>query len=941
MTHSTTDANLLAAFLDDGNPDAFALLARCHAHFVHAAARRLAPQDADDITQSVFLLLAQKKPRLTEKTLPPWLHKTTRYAALNANKLRRRRQHHEYQAGAAMLSQTPPAEILDEPTAHQSRALLDHALAKLPAADRAVLLLRHLEGKSLEQTAAALHISPAAASKRSTRALEKLRALLTRRGTPLSAAALAALLATESAHAAPPALLASLTTPTSSATALAHLTAKSLLGAKMKLAAALTTSTAAAALAAWALSAALAQSPPATAPAMAATSPAPTGDLLVVAYSLVLDAKTADRLRALSAPSPSQSNFFETRTAHMADIRKLLHDSALATSSLTWNSQVSEIPPARPLPWDGRWTLQELYSDAIRRPAGTALIGANFSDNFDAGTSSLQNNSARLSINFDKRSIWERLYAPTPASRPALENLPQFTVDASLHWSGTLADGEALLAIGRCTQIPGDELDLVALCETHRLPAAEATYLRACQDTARWLDPGPDTLRKQAQTALIWSYAARLPHAEERKVLAQWTRTLPGEVTVTLEAVGNGADSPYLWWDAAGNPLTLPRLNAAPADQFALLIHCQSPNTFDGQPAQMPHERYDDSNAYALPHGTTRATMYVADTPWTERPIAVGDSLTLPTGDTVQFKKVMATGNHLTLAILKGAAAPQTQITIAAVTKEGQRILPHNLDVYRAVFSLDDKTPQWTGRTENVPVKAADVDHWLLLTRPRNPARFENFALRPTVAPGEISMAPADLDKTHQLAAIDHRFADGTRDADRLDDLDELPRNPATPLGTLRLLVDAANTGNPQAVKPFLTGAPAAVDATARDLALTGSLHCRLEKKFGRIPLAQARADLSWNVALEESYLHQPIKLQDGGATAIGNGNERLVRSPATNHWQLDADALIPKNLPPAAINARLDHLEAAAKIADDAEAGKLTAPQAAALIIKTLNPQP
>jgi hypothetical protein len=832
-----------------------------------------------------------------------------------------------------LAADSPP----DAATA-RTLALLDEALAHLPQDQRAAVLLHHLEGKSIEQTAAALNLTPSVAGKRAVRGIERLRRFFARRGVPLSAAALLTLFTAEAARAAPATLLAMLTAPTAGAAALAHLTSHTLLGAKMKIAAALSSTAAAAALAAWALSTTLAQSP-ATAPSVA-TAPAASGDLLVVAYSVVVDAKSADRLRTLSAPSASQSNFFETRTARMADIRKLLHDSALATSSLTWNSQVSEIPPTRPLPWDGRWTLQELYTDSLRRPAGTALIGANFSDNFDAGASSLQNNTARLSINFDKRPIWEHLYSVAPGSRPALENLPQFTVDASLHWSGTLADGEALLAIGRCTQIPGDELDLVALCETHRLPASEATYLRACQDTDRWLDPGPDALRKQAQTALAWSYAARLPRADQHKMLAQWTRTLPGDVTVTLEAVGNAADSSFVWWDPAGNPLTLPRLNRAPGNQLALLIRSQSSNDADGHAAQMPDQRYYDESAYTVPATATRATMYVADTAWTERPISVGDTLTLPNGDSVTFTRVTPGGTSMTIATLKGAAGPQTQITLAAVTKDGKRILPHNLDNYRALLSLDDKIPQWTGHTENLSIKAADVDHWLLLTRPRNPAIFENFALHAIVTPDQISRTPADLEAAHQLAAVDQQFAAGIREADRLDTLDDLPRDPATPLGTLRLLVDAANAGDPERVKAFLTGTPAAVDATARMLALSSSLHCRLEKKFGRVPLAQAFDDLGHSLDLEVSYLERPITQDPGGTVATAGDYERLVRTPATGGaWKLDADALFPKNMPPAAIAARLAQFEAAAHIADDAEAGKIrSAPDAAAAVVKALN---
>ncbi|MFI8963554.1 SigE family RNA polymerase sigma factor [Streptomyces sp. NPDC053493] len=53
-------------------------------------------------------------------------------------------------------------------------ALLD-ALAGLAPKDRAVVVLRYWEDRSIEETAAALHVSSAAVRTRSTRALAKLR----------------------------------------------------------------------------------------------------------------------------------------------------------------------------------------------------------------------------------------------------------------------------------------------------------------------------------------------------------------------------------------------------------------------------------------------------------------------------------------------------------------------------------------------------------------------------------------------------------------------------------------------------------------------------------------------------------------------------------------------------------------------------------------------
>jgi RNA polymerase sigma factor (sigma-70 family) len=53
------------------------------------------------------------------------------------------------------------------------------ALRTLPPLDRAVVVLRYWEDRSVDETARALHLSPAAVKNRSLRALARLRTTLT------------------------------------------------------------------------------------------------------------------------------------------------------------------------------------------------------------------------------------------------------------------------------------------------------------------------------------------------------------------------------------------------------------------------------------------------------------------------------------------------------------------------------------------------------------------------------------------------------------------------------------------------------------------------------------------------------------------------------------------------------------------------------------------
>ena len=207
MNNSATDRELLAAYLQ-GSHEAFRALADRYVGLIYATAKRQAPPHlAEDITQAVFLLLAQRAHTLRNpQLLPAWLLKITRYCAANARRSDQRRHHHEQKAAAMATTISPPP--LDTPDLDPH---LDAALASLSAPDRTALLLRFYNDHSLAQIAASLSISEEAAKKRVARALEKLRKHFLRRGLPLALPLLATTLAQHSS-AAPPALAAKVAT---------------------------------------------------------------------------------------------------------------------------------------------------------------------------------------------------------------------------------------------------------------------------------------------------------------------------------------------------------------------------------------------------------------------------------------------------------------------------------------------------------------------------------------------------------------------------------------------------------------------------------------------------------------------------------------------------------------------------------------------------------
>lgn len=194
-----TDSELLNRWSKDRDEAAFAAIVRRHAGLVQGVCHRTLG-DADraaDAAQAVFLLLSQKAARISaEPSLAGWLFVAARHAARNVARGERRRRDREHHA---VMMNLPP-----DPRAAGGPALDAH-LAALPAADRQALLLRFYEDRSLAEIGARLGTSENAARMRVSRALEKLRARLTRAGLAIGVAPLEDELIRSLRHASEPA----------------------------------------------------------------------------------------------------------------------------------------------------------------------------------------------------------------------------------------------------------------------------------------------------------------------------------------------------------------------------------------------------------------------------------------------------------------------------------------------------------------------------------------------------------------------------------------------------------------------------------------------------------------------------------------------------------------------------------------------------------------
>jgi RNA polymerase sigma-70 factor (ECF subfamily) len=177
-----------------GELDAFEALLNRYEQRVYSLALRMLrhQQDAEDITQQTFLSAMEHLEGFRgEASFGTWLLRIATHAALKV--IRKRKGLHTVSLEAA----TEPSESYEsiphpefiadwrespEQLAHrhETRRLLDEALAQLNEKHRVVFLLRDVEGLSVKETAEVLGISEANTKVRLLRARLQLREHLTR-----------------------------------------------------------------------------------------------------------------------------------------------------------------------------------------------------------------------------------------------------------------------------------------------------------------------------------------------------------------------------------------------------------------------------------------------------------------------------------------------------------------------------------------------------------------------------------------------------------------------------------------------------------------------------------------------------------------------------------------------------------------------------------------
>jgi RNA polymerase sigma-70 factor (ECF subfamily) len=167
----------------EGDKDGFRVLVERHSHAIFRLAYRMTgnEHDAEDVVQETFLRAFRHLNRFkTEASFPAWLHRIAVNCSINLLNMREP-QVEENQTG------TPsPADALDSLAAttpapdraaiqSELQQRMEAALGHLSTGERTAFVLRHFEGRSIEEIRAVLGVGTSAAKQYVFRGVQKMR----------------------------------------------------------------------------------------------------------------------------------------------------------------------------------------------------------------------------------------------------------------------------------------------------------------------------------------------------------------------------------------------------------------------------------------------------------------------------------------------------------------------------------------------------------------------------------------------------------------------------------------------------------------------------------------------------------------------------------------------------------------------------------------------
>jgi RNA polymerase sigma factor (sigma-70 family) len=170
---STNDGELLSHFAATGDQQAFSHLVARHGPMVLRICRRIFggdPHGAEDAAQEVFLMLASRANALkTRMSVAGWLYRTSWHIATRHRRNVAVRSDHETLAGIERVTSAGAGDESKEPipfalVSSELSDALGRALGNLPENYRNALVLHHVAGYTVEETAGMMGVKTGTAA---------------------------------------------------------------------------------------------------------------------------------------------------------------------------------------------------------------------------------------------------------------------------------------------------------------------------------------------------------------------------------------------------------------------------------------------------------------------------------------------------------------------------------------------------------------------------------------------------------------------------------------------------------------------------------------------------------------------------------------------------------------------------------------------------------
>jgi RNA polymerase sigma factor (sigma-70 family) len=738
------DWALLEAYATRRDEAAFQDLVRRHVDVVYGAARRMLGgpgEEAEDVTQAVFLLLARKAGGIRRNgALVGWLFRVTWYCCANVRKSEGRRRRREKEVAV----QDAAIERLQE----DLWPVLDEGLAGLSERERQAVLVRYLEGKTARETGVVLGISEEAAEKRVERGVAKLRGYFAKCGYAVPVGAAVAVLSGE-VQAAPAGLAGSIGSGvgvSGKGAAIAKGAAAMMKWASMKMAAA-----AAALMIALAGAGVIAvRAGLQASPSVSAVTTVQAGEhVFFVRWDEIVKDGGAARVIAAGTIRGRPDDSSTVVEADGTSLRAALRDAEsrkellrMQNERLGWAS--FNRAPYQPAGQSDFGTASLIINTAVK-PDGTTNVGVL------AGRVS--------SVFLEPRGGIVRMRMPYEHQETRLQVSDGSVVisHVTMGYSGDIAVGHAIVFVGDLGKASGAELYHVSVWEAFSASDAEWAYVQRAEQ-AEWREKGAELLKADADRAIAWSAGG---HAAER-VGAKWEKSLSNGAIVRLVGVNDPAKWKFCWWDAEGLPIAATwRLRAGSMlssrmdEQLAVAVEVEDPSV-----SPQTTEQQDTTQGVNGAMGDARQSI-VSDQlpasgkleigvdagPWNEAGnIAVGETVEAG-GVQVKLDEIqpalakMPHFNGSSWLQVEESSDPSVEVRVRAFDKAGKELTPPQTQVV-----LFERSPRSRGRyklAEIVNAEAGDVSRCAVYWRRREWTSFEGFAESPQVAPDAVQAAPA------------------------------------------------------------------------------------------------------------------------------------------------------------------------------------------------------